>query len=667
MVNGVSMSFKNIRISLKIWFPTIIAALGLVAVVAFAAMLVRTEILEERVGRVRSVAQAATAIAAEYHQRAVAGEIDMETAQTLARDAIRAIRYDDGREYLFVTEFDGHMLVMGPRQAWEGTNKLDLTDSDGKRLIAELIAAARAGGGSVEYRFPRPGSDIPEPKVSWAEPFEPWRWMIGTGVYVNDVDAAAFHEALRLSGVAALVLAIAAGVALVIIRGITGPLLRLTRTMTALAQGELETAVPDRDRRDEVGEMAHAVQVFKENAQEVERLQAEQASLHRRNERRVKGEMLALTNALDEEVRSAISIVMQQSDAMHEAALEMAQSVAQTEQGAGAAATASRDASASVDAVAAAAEEMASSIAEIGTQVSNAADVARRAVEEAETTNQRIAGLAEAANQIGEVVNLISDIAKQTNLLALNATIEAARAGEAGKGFAVVANEVKTLASQTAKATEDIGGQITGMQSATNHAVQAIQGISSVIEQLDEITTAISTAVEEQSAATKEISQNAQLAAHNTQEASNNIDHVSDSSETTGNHAREVKDSSGEVRNHIRHMQKALERIVRSTSDEDRENNILRTVNVAATLDLGDGGTVSCLLNEIALSGVATLDRVLEQERGHEFRITLPELGSVTGTIIARTDLSTHVRLEIPESQAGSLRAFVSRREKART
>ncbi|WP_299443424.1 methyl-accepting chemotaxis protein [uncultured Rhodospira sp.] len=655
------MAFQNVRIRSKIWLPTVVAGLGLIALVAFSSFQVRNEIMTERIGSVRSVAESAAALAAEYHRRAEAGEIDMETAKTRARNAIRSMRYNDGKEYVFAISYDGTVQALRPRPDWEGTDKRDLTDTEGKRFIVDLIKAARTGGGSVDYRFPRPGSDKPEPKVSWAEPFGPWQWMIATGVYVSDVDTLAFNKAMRLAGIALLVLVLAAGFAIVIIRGITRPLAQLTNTMSDLAKGNLEVTVTDTGRRDEIGQMADAVQVFKDNAKEVERLNSERAALARRNERRVKGEMLALTNALDEEVRSAMSIVMQQADAMHKAAVDMAHAVTDTEQGAGAAASASREASSSVDAVAAAAEQMASSIAEIGKQVTNAASVAHRAVEEAETTNQRIAGLAGAANQIGEVVNLISDIAKQTNLLALNATIEAARAGEAGKGFAVVANEVKTLANQTANATEQIASQIGGMQTATGEAVEAIKGITTVVGQLNEITTAISTAVEEQSAATNEISQNAQHAAHSTQDSSGNIDRVSQSSGETGHHAREVKDSAEEVRTHIRHMQTALEQIVRSTTDEDRENNMLRTVNVAVSLDFGGGRTTSCLLNDIALSGAATLDQSVKAERGQEFTVTLPDVGTLNGAVIARTDVSTHVRLDLSEEQGAALRQFVTR------
>jgi methyl-accepting chemotaxis protein len=464
--------------------------------------------------------------------------------------------------------------------------------------------------------------------------------------------------------IAAVAVLIGIVAAWIIGNGIAKPIRAMTDAMRRLADKDYTVEVPAQDHRDEVGDMSKTVQIFKDNGIRIDRMQAEQEAEHRRNARRVKTEMFALTNALDEQVRGSIAQVQEQSKLMLDAAIKMAEAVTVSEGGAAAAANASRESSSAVDAVAAAAEEMASSIAEISRQVSGASDIANRASNQAGVTNERIQGLAAAANEIGEVVNLISDIAKQTNLLALNATIEAARAGEAGKGFAVVANEVKTLANQTANATEDIAKQIGTIQTSTHDAVEAIEGIVRVIGEINEITTSVSAAVEEQSAATGEISQNAQHAAQSTQDASRNIEDVSNSTEVTGGHARDVKHAADEVGERIARMLVDLERIVRSGSEEEREIHALRTLNVAVTVDLGGGQTRSCLLQDVSLSGVGVLDRCLEVERGRSLTLQLPDMGSVEAEVVTETASNTHIRLDISESRMKELETFVRRHER---
>ncbi|WP_299439180.1 methyl-accepting chemotaxis protein [uncultured Rhodospira sp.] len=462
------------------------------------------------------------------------------------------------------------------------------------------------------------------------------------------------------------VVAILIGVAAawILSRGIAQPIRAMTAAMERLAHKDFAVQIPAQDHKDEVGEMSKAVQVFKDNGISLNRMQAEQEAEHRRNARRVKTEMFALTNALDEQVRGSIAEVQQQAKRMLDAAVKMAEAVTISEGGATAAANASRESSSSVDAVAAAAEEMASSIAEISRQVSGASDIARRASNQAEMTNERIQGLASAANQVGEVVNLISDIAKQTNLLALNATIEAARAGEAGKGFAVVANEVKTLANQTAKATEDIAGQISTIQTSTKDAVEAIESIVRVIGEINEVTSSVSAAVEEQSAATGEISQNAQQAAQSTQDASRNIEDVSNSTETTGGYARDVKQAATQVGEQIARMLQDLERIVRSGSEEEREIHALRTINVACTIDVGGGAQHSTLLQDVSLSGVGVLDRPLGVDRGQRLTLQVPDLGTVEAIVVSETATHTHIRLDVGEGQRKGLETFVRQRQR---
>jgi methyl-accepting chemotaxis protein len=315
---------------------------------------------------------------------------------------------------------------------------------------------------------------------------------------------------------------------------VTRPIQQITREMSLLATGNTSAPISGTERRDEIGRMAEAVQVFKTNMIEVERLKAEQQEAERRNVERRKAEMLKMANDFEVAVGEIVETVSSASTEL-EASAGILTGTAQRAQERGAVvASASEEASANVQSVAVATEEMASSVSEIGRQVLQSAEVANDAVDQARKTNDRVGELSKVAARIGDVVELINTIAGQTNLLALNATIEAARAGEAGRGFSVVASEVKALAEQTAKATSEIGQQITGIQAATRESVGAINEISGTIEKLSGISAAIASAVEEQGAATQEISRNVQQAAQRTQQVSSNIVDVQRDSVNTG-------------------------------------------------------------------------------------------------------------------------------------
>jgi methyl-accepting chemotaxis protein len=312
------------------------------------------------------------------------------------------------------------------------------------------------------------------------------------------------------------------------------PIQAMTAAMTQLAQGELAVEIPGIARRDEIGEMAQSVQVFKDNALETERLRKEQQAAEQRAQAEKQQAMNALADKFSAEVGAVVQAVTGASAQLESTAQSMSAIAEQTSQQSGAVASAAQQSAANVQTVAAATEELTGSSQEIGSQVAESANVARAAVEEVARANQQVQGLAAAADKIGTVIDLIQDIAEQTNLLALNATIEAARAGEAGKGFAVVAQEVKSLANQTARATSEIGEHIQRVQTETREAVGAIDTIGSTIARIDEIAASIASAVEEQIAATSEISRNVQEAANGTNEVTENIGGVSEGAQQTG-------------------------------------------------------------------------------------------------------------------------------------
>jgi methyl-accepting chemotaxis protein len=356
----------------------------------------------------------------------------------------------------------------------------------------------------------------------------------------------AFYADRRALLIWTVVLGVSAGVGVAawIARAtIVAPIRKITEVMGRVAGGDLQGAVFGADRGDEIGDMARAVAVFRDNMQRNNALEAEKTEDGKRREQRQQA-ILAEIRAFDTAVTDSLSALAVAAQGLQGTSKSLTQTAEATARQAAAVAGASDSTSSNVQTVAAATEELTSSIAEIARQVSGASQVAADAADEAVETNARMSALVEAAQHIGDVVNLINSIASQTNLLALNATIEAARAGEAGKGFAVVATEVKNLAGQTAKATDDIAQQVTSIQNATQGAADAISRIVATVERIRGISSSIAGAVEEQRAATQEIARNVQHAAMGAAEVSSNVGGVTQSAATTGAAAAQVLEAS---------------------------------------------------------------------------------------------------------------------------
>jgi methyl-accepting chemotaxis protein len=552
------VKLNNLTITPKLGILLGVTLFGLCIAGALAGYLMQLEMFNARLDQVRSIVDVARNMAIGLQKQVEAGQLTKEAALAEFGRRANTMTYDNGAGYLFGTTYDG-ITVLSPDPKQIGTNRMDLV-VNGRMLSRELLDGVKAKGEVVlTYEYVRPGEEKLARKISYATAVPGWNMFIGTGAYLDDLDAK-LKPVIWALGLAILAIAvISGGIAWLIGRSISRPLDQLGARMRGLADGALDADIPGIERGDEVGAMAATVQIFKDNALRIRGLEKVEAETQQRAAAERRAAMENIADDFERSVKGIVSSVATAAAGMQTTAQSMTATASDASARAATVGAASDSASNNVGTVAAAAEELSSSVAEISRQVTQSSKIASQAVGDAERTYATVKVLSTGAEKIGEVVKLIHSIAAQTNLLALNATIEAARAGESGRGFAVVASEVKALANQTAKATEEIATQVSAMQSSTSEAVLSIGGITETIAQMSEITTSIAASVQQQGEATREIARNIQSAAAGSSEISAHIGGVTTSAAATGLAASDVLSNAHELDNQSSMLRHAVD------------------------------------------------------------------------------------------------------------
>jgi methyl-accepting chemotaxis protein len=536
---------EHLKIAVRIYLLIGIAALGVVSVIIVSSNSIESSLTRDRNEQTRRLVETTHSMIVSYAKRVEAGEFLVEEAQKRALRTLSSLRYD-GDQYFWVNDWDGKMLAhIKPELV--GQNVLDKADANGNKIFAEFISIAKnKGEGAYPYVWPD-SKGVNKPKISYVKGVPDWQWVVGSGVFADDIAKEVWEVQKKLGITAGILLLIVFLGASFIGNSISKPVQALTGVMGRLAKGDLSVNIGMGDRRDEIGGMARALETFKQNAVEMQQLQANNEIQKKRAEEERRALMLKTADEFEQSVKGVVATVSAAATEMQSNAESMAAISEETSRQSTAAAAATEQASTNVHTVASAAEELNASIGEINRQIGDSVNVAAACVREAESTGEVMQSLDKAAENIGNVVKLIEDIASQVNLLALNATIEAARAGEAGRGFAVVATEVKNLANQTTSAAQGITKEITEVQGQVKSAVKAIEGITGTIKKVNEISTTIASAVEEQGAATQEIARNVQQATEGTDEVSRNISGVSKAAQETGTASSQVLTAASQL------------------------------------------------------------------------------------------------------------------------
>jgi len=620
-----SLRLRDVPTRLKLMLIVVMSLAGLLVLGVLDLRSLRSEVGEGHHEQVQNIVQASVGIAEYFAARAEKGELPVEQAKALALGAIANMHYGDN-DYVFVSDLKGVLVAHGGNASRVGMDLSEAKDPNGVPYMRLLIEAAKKGGGSVDYVFPRPGSTEPQPKVSYARQFPAWGWIIASGIYTSDV-AAAVRAQAEISAVTLLVLCVVVGAVSLLIGGtIVGPIKRLVATIGRIEAGDDAAAFSDTARRDELGVLVRAVEGFHKVGQDAARALAERRQAEVDLENRKREQLQQTLNTIEEEAKLAVGLVEEQTSSLATAADVTERSIVGMTGEADEAMIAAKTSLSTAQAVAAAATELSSSISEIGRQVHNSTEITQNAVTMTAEATTIVAGLAQTAQEIGHVVDIITAIAAQTNLLALNATIESARAGEAGKGFAVVASEVKELARQTATSTETIRARIAAVQSVAKQVATAIEGVTSTMGDLGAVATAIAAAIEQQSAATDEIARNVDASAQASGDVTQRMQVLS--SEAHGNRERvsAMQGTTRTVSEDVRTLGERLTRIVRTaTTEGDRREHPRVACDLDGKIEFA-GGSFDVRVSDISRGG-ANLTTATVIPVGSKLTLRVPSAG----------------------------------------
>jgi methyl-accepting chemotaxis protein len=534
-----------------------VSAAGLLAVAGFWIHGQHSTLLAEKLVKTRNLVEVPYSVIEKQYESETQGKISRAEAQRRAIDAIKSMRYD-GDNYFWINDEHPTMVMHPMKPELDGKDLTSLKDPDGRAVFVEFVRAAQStSGGSVSYLWPKPGADKPVPKLSFVKRFAPWGWVIGTGIYIDDVDGAWRKSALNAAGLSLVCLISLIWVSVATSRSTVARLTGMVERFKDVAQGEgdLTKRIPVK-AQDEIGELAKWFNVFLDKLQE-----------------------------MIQSVASATQLVGGASQDVSNTSQQISANSQETSAQASVVSTAAEQVSQNLQTVATGAEQMSASIKEIAKSAAEAAKVAATAVNVASTTTTTVAKLGESSAEISQVIKVIYSIAQQTNLLALNATIEASRAGEAGKGFAVVANEVKELAKKTAKATEDISQRIDAIRSDTKAAMDAISAIHDVIDQINGISTTIATAVEQQDATTNEMARNVSEAARGSREITSNIAGVAQAAESTSRGAADTQGATQQLVELSTQLRKLVEQFKTDGNEQGNGHRPHASSTAAKSLD----------------------------------------------------------------------------------
>lgn len=637
---------------------------GLIGLAAMQTSNLADSLKNQRQDELSHLVQIAMSIVREEYDASARDNSTDKLAQAKAADRISKLRYGKG-DYFWINDLVPRMIMHPISPNLNNQDLTDIKDPSGKRLFVEFANVVKSqGSGFVEYQWPKPGKDAPQPKLSYVAGFEPWGWVIGTGVYIDDLQAQLWESASKVAIAGIIVVGLLGIVTLIIARNMSSALVRMTLSFTELGKGNFNVELPGLDRSDELGDMARSIALFKVKAAEKARDEAKREDERRQTAEFAKGKALqAMADTVERETNTAVGEVAIGTERMAENASSMTDSALMLGRNSSSVAAAAEEALANAETVAKASARLSNSIADIASQVKSSRALTLQAVTASTQAQATIGKLSEAAGRVGAVTSLINEIASQTNLLALNATIEAARAGQAGRGFAVVAAEVKSLAEQTAKATNEIAQQITEIQDATQASVASIVGIGDVIRNVEAVSSIIAMAIEEQNIVTVEIARTVEETSLAAREVASQIVTVSNEAIETGRRASLIRDGSAEIANNVGLLRGTLVRVIRTFATEvDRRTALRVELGRQATLSL-QGGSVRVTVRDLSL-GAAMIDQTIPGLCiNMPIRLVIDGMTAELDGFVARMDAdATLMRLDLSEAASKAVSELVAGR-----